>query len=160
MSLSQKIAAALETMPHPGSLPGDLSVDDGPHRLRLHLTAGGSIGLAFDALEFRTSARDDWSIDALKAWGDRLAARLTYLMEPVAVLEADPIGGQIALRSQVPTPRQGQHSYYEIRLGRGGTLHFGRVRFDEALRRRQPASCQMTREVLERLADDLVASVS
>ena len=40
-----------------------------------------------------------------------------------------------------------------------GTLHFARVRFDEETRRRRPTTCQMTREVLERLADDLVASV-
>ncbi|HEX8203903.1 MAG TPA: hypothetical protein VF590_25735 [Isosphaeraceae bacterium] len=158
MSLSQKIAAAVEA-----GLPssGDLSVEDGPHRLRLALTASGPVGLAFDALEFQTSARTgDWPIDALRAWGDRLAARLTYLMEPVTVLEADPIGGEVALRSQAPTARQGHRSYFEIRLGRRGTLQFGRVRFDEETRRRQPAPCQMTLEVLERLADDLAASVA
>ena len=160
MSLSRKIAAALEARPDPSPLPADLSADEGPHRLSLHLTAAGPVGLAFDTLEFRTSARDLWPIEDLTAWANRLAARLTYLMEPLSFQEADPAGGQVVLRSQAPTPRLGHRSYYEIRLGAGGTLHLGRVRFDEQTRRRQPASCQMTHEVLERLADDLVASVS
>jgi hypothetical protein len=160
MNLSRKIAAALEARPDPGALPADLSVDEGPHHLTLRLTAAGPVGLAFDALEFRTSARDEWTIEDQRAWGGRLAARLTYLMEPLSLLEADPAGGQVVLRSQAPTPRHGHHSYYEIRLGRPGTLHLGRVTFDEPTRRRQPTSCHMTREVLERLADDLVDTAS
>lgn len=160
MSLSRKIAAALEARPDPGLVPGDLTIDEGPHRLTLRLTAAGPVGLAFETLEFRTTVRDEWPIEDLKAWADRLSARLTYLMEPLSILEADPAGGQVVLRSQVPTPRHGLHSYYEIRLVRSGTLLLGRVTFDEATRQRRPASCQMTLEVLERLADDLVGSVS
>ena len=159
MSLSRKIAAALEARRDPGTVPGELTIDESPHRLTLRLTAAGPVGLAFDALEFQTAARDAWPLEALRAWGDRLAARVTYLMEPLSVLEADPTGGQVVLRSQAPTPRGDHHSFYEVRLGREGTLQFGRVTFDEETRRRRPASSQMTLEVLERLADDLVASI-
>jgi hypothetical protein len=159
MSLSQKIAAALEARPQAGAAPGRVTVEDGAHSATLHLTASGPVGLAFDALEFATSARPEWSPEALRGWGDRLVDRLTYLMEPLVVLEHDPERGEVAIRSRPPTPRAGQRTFYEIRLHRQGTLRLARVAFDEATRRNRPVACQMTREALERLADDLVASV-
>jgi hypothetical protein len=160
MSLSQKIAAALDARPDNGASPCNVTGEDGPHRLTLALTASGPVGLAFDTLDFATTARSEWSADDLKAWGDRIASRVTYLMEPLVVLEHDQIIGEVELRSHAPTARAERRSYYEIRLNRQGTLHLARVAFDESPRRRRPATCQMTREVLERLTDDLVASVS
>ena len=61
-------------------------------------------------------------------------------------------------RSHAPTARGDLKSYYEVRLNKTGSLRLSRVVFDEATRRRRPAPCQLTREVLERLTDDLVAS--
>jgi hypothetical protein len=156
MSLSRKIAAALDAA---GPLPRDVEAADGPHRLSLRLTAGGPVGLAFDALDFRHDGHPGLSPEGLRAWGDRVASRVTYLMEPLVVLEADPVVGEVALRSQSPTPREGRRSYYEVRLDRRGSLRLARVAFDEAERRRKAVDCQLTREVLERLADDLAASL-
>lgn len=159
MSLSQKIAAALDARPDNGALPCDVTVESEPNRLSLHLTANGPVGLAFDRLGFVASGRDAWSNDEVKAWGERIAARVTYLMEPLVVLEQDRLDGGVELRSHAPTARGEQRAYYEVRLDRQGHLRLGRVAFDETSRVRRPASCQMTREVLERLADDLADSV-
>jgi hypothetical protein len=159
MSLSRKIVAALDSRPDAGAMSCALTAEDGPHRLTLHLTASGPVGLAFDALEFATTARPEWSSEALLAWGEALARRVSYLMEPLVVLENDTLGGTVELRSHAPTARADRRSYYEVRLGRQGTLRLARVCFDEATRRRSPASCQMTREVLERLIDDIIASI-
>ena len=49
MSLSPKIAAVLDG-PDAGTLPCEVSLEDGAHRLVLHLTASGPVGLAFGAL--------------------------------------------------------------------------------------------------------------
>jgi hypothetical protein len=38
-------------------------------------------------------------------------------------------------------------------------MTLSRIAVDETSRKRQPITCQMTREVLERLADDLAESV-
>jgi hypothetical protein len=160
MSLSRKIAAALDARAEAGGLPAEVSASDGPHKVALTLEAGGKVGVAFDRLEYTCAERTDWSAEALKAWGDRLAARLTYLMEPLVVLEVDAVGGEVELRSQLPTARDGTRSYYELRLDRGGTLRLTRKVYDESTRTRRAASCQLTREALERLADDLAASVS
>jgi hypothetical protein len=160
MSLSQKIAAVVDAGPDAVAIPCDVAVEEGPLRLVLHVTATGPVGLAFDRLDFSTSDRPEWSTEALRGWGERLAARLTYLMEPLRVLEVDPQDGEVELRSQVPTLRNGSRSYYEIRLNRRGALRLTRVAFDEGTRKRTVVAGQMTREVLERLADDLVASVA
>ena len=160
MSLSRKIADAVDSLPAGGPMPCRVEAEAGPSRLALNLTAHGPVGLAFDNLDYARSDRSDLSADTLRAWGDRLAARLTYLMEPLVVLEVDAQAGEAELRSQAPTPRGELRSFYEVRLRRDGSLKLRRVAFDAASRRRKAVPCQMTVEVLERMADDLVASLA
>ena len=160
MSLSKKIAAALDENTKAYVMPCTVTVEESPHRLTLHLTALDTVGLAFAGLEFTTTARPEWSSEALKGWGERLAERVTYLMEPLKVLEIDAAGGEVQIRSQNPTPRADQRGYYEVRLFRQGTLRMERFVFDQASRQRRQTPCQLTREVLERLAEDIAASVS
>ena len=157
MTLSRKIADAVESLPSGGPPPRRVEAEIDRARLALDLTARGPVGLAFDGLDFSSTDRADLSAQALRAWGDRVAARLTYLMEPLVVLEVDAQAGEAELRSQAPTPRGDRRSFYEVRLRREGSLHLRRIACDDATRRRQSVSCQMTLEVLERLADDLVA---
>ncbi len=158
MSLSKKIAAALDENTRAYVMPCTVSIDDGPNRVTLHLTALDAVGLAFSSLEFATTSRAEWSSDALNEWGTRLSSRITYLMEPLKVLEIDAGGGEVQLRSQNPTARNAERGYYEMRLFRQGMLRMQRFTFDEATRQRRPSACQLTREVLERLAEDIVAS--
>ena len=160
MSLSRKIAAALDENTRAYVLPCTVSVEDGPNRLALELTALDAVGVAFDGLEFTTTDRTEWSSEALNAWGRRLADRVTYLLEPLKVLEIDAGGGEVQIRSNAPTPRADQRGFYEVRLRRNGTLRLERFVFDAAARQRRRGSCQLTREVLERLADDIAASAS
>jgi hypothetical protein len=158
MSLSRKIAAALDENTRAYDLPCTVTVEDGPNRLTLNLTALDTVGVAFDSLELAITDRQDWSSEALNAWGERLAARVTYLLEPLKVLEIDAGGGEVQIRSQTPTARADQHGYYEVRLHKQGILRMERYAFGDATRQRNRRPCQFTREVLERLADDLVTS--
>ena len=160
MSLSKKIAAALDENTKVHVLPCTVTVEEGPHRLTLHLTALDTVGLACTALEFTTSSRAEWTSEGLRTWGEKLAARVTYLLEPLRVLEIDAGGGEVQIRSQNPTTRSEQRGYYEVRLSRQGTLRLERFTFNEATRQRRPIACQFTREVLERLADDIAASAA
>ena len=43
--------------PRSTRLPCEVSVEEGSHRLTLHLTALDTVGLAFDSLEFATTSR-------------------------------------------------------------------------------------------------------
>jgi hypothetical protein len=159
MSLSKKIAAALDENTKVYTPPCEVAVEDGPSLLTLHLSALDSVGLAFSALEFATTSRPEWTTEALRGWGERLAGRVTYLMEPLKVFEVDAGGGEVQIRSQSPTARSEQRGYYEVRLFKQGSLRMERYAFDEATRQRRTIPCQLTREVLERLADDFAASV-
>ena len=159
MSLSKKIAAALDENTKVHVLPCEVAVEEGPHRLALSLTALDTVGVAFESVEFATTARAEWSSESLREWGTRLAGRVTYLMEPLKVLEVDATGGEVDIRSQSPTTRDDQRGYYQVRLFKRGTLLMERRAFDGASRRPRTVPCQLTREVLERLADDVVASV-
>jgi hypothetical protein len=158
MSLSKKIAAALDENTRAYVLPCSVAVEDGPNRLILNLTALDSVGVAFDSLDFTATDRTEWSSESLNAWGRRLADRVTYLLEPLKVMEVDAGGGEVQIRSTAPSPRAEQHGFYEVRLKRNGSLRLERFVFDDATRQRSRSVCQLTREVLERLADDIVAS--
>jgi hypothetical protein len=160
MSLSQKIAAALDENTRAYHLPCSVTVEEGTNRLTLNLTALDSVGMAFDSLEFTTAERADWSSDALRAWGERLASRVTYLLEPLKVIEIDAGGGEVQIRSQSPTTRADQRGFYEVRLFKNGALRLERCVYNDISRQRHRTPCQFTREVVERLADDIVASVA
>ena len=163
MNLSRKIVAAVEASPADGESAGVqiVTAESDSHRLTLALTARGPVGLAFASLGFEATGRSaDLSPADLRGWGDRLAARLTYLMEPLVVLEVDAEAGEAELRSRNPTARDDRRSFYEVRLRRQGALQLQRIAIDEASRRRTTVPCQLTVEVLERLADDLVASLA
>ncbi|WP_435021239.1 hypothetical protein TA3x_002268 [Tundrisphaera sp. TA3] len=160
MTLSREIAVAVDRLPEGAALPCRVDVESGPNRLGLELVACGPVGLAFNTLDFAATGGADRGPDDLRAWGDRLAGRLTYLMEPLVLLEVDHLAGEAKLRSKAPTAREDLRSFYEIRLGRAGTLRLRRIAFDGTTRARRAVPCQMTREVLERLADDLAASAA
>jgi hypothetical protein len=155
MSLSQKIVDALDEAPG----PGQVSAESGGRRLTLDLVSSGSVGLEFTTLRFFAVSPEGWSPQGLASWAEKLATRVTYLMEPLTILEHDQHAGELVLRSQSPTGRAGRNTFFEVRLDREGTLTLRRMSFDDVSRRRLPVPCQMTREVLERLTDDLVESV-
>jgi hypothetical protein len=158
MSLSQRIAAALDGTGD-AVLPCAVAIEESGHRLVLNLTASGPVGLAFESLEFTATPGRAWTPALAKVWGDRIAARVTYLMEPLVLLEQDALAGDVAIRSHAPTARGDNRAYYEIRIKDAGSLHLARVAFDETTRRRCGVDCMMTREVLERLIDDLIACI-
>jgi hypothetical protein len=160
MNLSRKIADAVENHPVGSASSGSVFAEADGARMNLSLAACGHVGFTFSSLQYSRVEPLNLSTEALRAWGNRLAARLTYLMEPLVVLEVDAEAGVADLKSQAPTPRGELRSYYEVSLHRGGSLHLQRITFDQASRRRKPVHCQMTVEVLERLADDLVASLA
>ena len=105
MSLSKKIAAALDENTKAYVLPCTVVVEASPNRLTLNLTALDTVGLAFSTMEYASTSKTEWSSDALKQWGDRLSKKVTYLMEPLKVLEVHDQEGEVQMRSQSPTRR-------------------------------------------------------
>lgn len=161
MTLSQKIAAALASLDTLASATftlGPITEQEGPHRVSLAARSASRLGVELDALDFHADRpqQPERTLDELKAWADRLAARITYLMEPLVVLECDPLGVEVELRSQQATTRQSARNFYEARLDRSGNLRIIRYSFDTTSRTRHAVPFQLSGEVLERLVDDLV----
>ncbi len=157
MSLSRQIAAALDDVkPETGGPACLVSADDGPNRLAMRVLQTNPIAVEAEELVLETSSTR--SLADLNAWADRLACRVTYLMEPLALLESDAEGTVVELRSRKPTVRAGLRSFDEVRLDASGRLTLTRHAFSEADRTRRQTPFTLSREVLDRLVDDLVAS--
>lgn len=159
MSLSRKIADEVADLAASHLYPACIHAEDGPHHLNLTVALATPMGLECEDFALSSSGGDA-SLDALKARGQQIVDRVTYLMEPLKILEADPLDGSVLLRSQGPTPRAGRRSYYEVRLSRSGAVNLDRVSYEETTRTRRKTPCQFTAEVFERLVDDLVATAS
>ena len=158
MSLSQKIAAALDDLAHTGAPPQPISAEEGTHKINLPVGLATPIGIECAGFDFHVADRAGMSLDDLRGWGDRVVKKITYLMEPLAIHEADAQGNEVVLRSATPTAKPDRRSYYEARLKGSGDLTFERVAFDEESRSRGPVPCHFTNEVVDRLVDDLVAT--
>jgi hypothetical protein len=139
-----------------GVPPLDLDVDGG--RLECSLTAIDQLACAFESLTFRTPRLDGASLDDLKNIAARLSRKLSYLLESISPIETDREGCVVQMRSAPPHRDDDGTSYYEL-VARRGELTLCRYTKSSGQERRLiPA--QLTREVLYRLGQDLVAAVS
>ncbi|HEX6984173.1 MAG TPA: hypothetical protein VF170_02295 [Planctomycetaceae bacterium] len=99
--------------------------------------------------------------DVLKAWGEALSRRLSYLLETLALLEADEEHGQVLIRSNPPDRQGSATAYYEVLLRQDGPGRFALRRYEaqKGVAGRTPVDMQLTHEVLKRLGRDLVETV-
>jgi hypothetical protein len=123
-------------------------------RVECHLLELNSLACAFTSLAVEDSALIAANVDQLKQVSQRLAARLTYLLEPIHPIEVDADQCVVQLRSNPPHRDDDRTSYYELLVRRPGTISLMRYgkQTGEA---RQPIPAHVTREVLLRLVDDL-----
>jgi len=92
----------------------------------------------------------------LDAWAQRVAERVTGLLESLKVVEIDANRGEALLRSESPAARAEQVSYYEVLLGIAG--HAGLRRFigpRTGPGKRQQTAFALTHEAVAKLAFDL-----
>ena len=84
---------------------------------------------------------------------------MTYLLEPIQPIESDAEACVVQLRSVKPDDRGGVRSYYEALVKTGGSISLQRFDSQKGALRRS-VSMTLTKEIIGRLADDFVASVS
>ena len=82
-------------------------------------------------------------------------------MEQLGPLEADVEGKQVLIRSKSPDKRDNATTFYEVLLASQGAGLFTlrRYRRDSKSAPRQHVDFSTTHEVLEKLADDLIATI-
>lgn len=156
MSIRQDIERELKRI-QAVSGRGLLQVDLPFGRVEADLLAVDAIGCSFQTLAYTTPTLATATLDQLKEISQSLTAKLTYLLEPIGVVEADRDRCSVQLRSSPPQKGEDGTSYYELMIRRGGDITLSRyTKHPGQLRQIVPA--QVTREVLGRLADDFISA--
>lgn len=138
---------------------GLLQVDSDAGRIEADLLAVDAIGCSFQTLGYSTSQLADATLDDLKQISMDLTAKLTYLLEPIGLVEADADRCSVQLRSNPPQKGEDGTSYYELLVRRGGDISLSRYQKRPG-QMREIAPANVTREVLGRLAEDFVSAVN
>jgi hypothetical protein len=95
---------------------------------------------------------------ALEAWARIVAARVSSLLEPLAVVEIDPLKNQALLRSATPARHGDDLFYHEVILTGTSQASVRRFQgFHEPGRPREQALFPLTHQALAKLAADLTA---
>jgi hypothetical protein len=134
-------------MLHTVSLPG----------WTVHLQADRADRVGCQLSEF-SLVRNAPSPDGLTmtSWAEGIARRVTGLLEPLKLLEADPDRKQALLRSTAPTRKGDLARYYELQLT--GTTKAALRRYEADLEKGTPRKAipfSLTHEVMAKLAGDV-----
>ncbi|MFQ5864184.1 MAG: hypothetical protein ACE5IW_03035 [bacterium] len=97
--------------------------------------------------------------DGLKKRAEDLAAKVTYLLENLALVELDSVNLLAQIRSVSPYEEIDLLTYYEIIIDSQGSIRFGRFQQHPSQPRLQ-IPFKLTEDVFERLIDDFAEAVS
>lgn len=161
MSLRQDLSQELSRLQgHPPPFSTSLS-GPGGIVLSIDFEAIDSMGCSFLQLALDVPALNGAAFDALKRWAEALSQRITYLLEHLAPLELDPTAGEVLIRSTPPDTLPDGTQYYEMLLQThsGGRFSLKRYRSVKGQPGRTQEPMTTTREVLLKLADDLVDTI-
>jgi hypothetical protein len=155
MSLVQLLEPELDRQALLGS--GKVQLSCGDETLLLELDQVDALSVALRVFTFSTSRLEPLLTPQLTAVADQLAQQLTYLLEPLRVVEIDGAAGAVQMRSNVPQRKAQRRCYYEVLVTRGGiTL----VRYEKTPGEpRAVVPALLTREVLLRLTGDIASAV-
>jgi hypothetical protein len=133
-----------------------ISLSAKPRGLRCELVERNRLAVSFRMLRLSTTELAAASVADLQRISTALAARLTYLMEPISPIELDADACVVQLRSNPPQRDDDGRAYYELTARKGGELSLCRYR-KEPQSARSPIPATVTRDVLLRLVDDFCA---
>jgi hypothetical protein len=133
-----------------------LAVEVQPRTLSCDIAERNALAVSFNKLRLATAELASAEAAKLERIGKVLAAKLTYLMEPISPIEIDAAECVVQLRSAPPQRDDDGRSYYELIVRRGGEIVLSRYRKENGDARR-PIAATVTREVLLRLIGDLCA---
>ena len=142
-----------------GSGPFVLSVAGALGTLHAQLRVVDQLACSFDQMEYQSDRLADADMEQMKAVSDDLVSRMTYLLEPLGVLELDEESASIQLRSVPPSKEDGTIRYYELVVQRGGSIKLERYERPKDSHDRVTIPAEVTRDVFQRLASDMEASL-
>lgn len=131
-----------------------VTLREGPIEVKAEVSSYDSLGVALHAL----TVSGDNSDTALETLAQTISQRITYLWEPLALIERDLEREQAQLRSAPPLIEDKTIEFYEGQLFRqDGSLriHLVRYRQRRGQMRRDRIPILLTHEVFRRLVDSL-----
>lgn len=160
MRLNEAILARIaDWRPEPGRQT--LFVPDAGSGWTVSLAAdrNDELGCLAWELALRRAGAPPEGTDALRAWAERAARRVTGLPEPLTVIEVDAQRGEAMLRSHEPTRRGDVLYYHQVILQGSTTATLRRYQSSPAGERPrvQQATFPITHEALVRVIDGLTA---
>jgi hypothetical protein len=159
MSLVEEARKQLSNLGSFADAPRQLIAVAPGERLHCELTTLDRVGCEFTRFALSADRLSHASMEELKRVSEALAARLTYLLEPIKPIEQDADQCVVQMRSVPPQREADVTSYYEVLVRRGGELSLCRwTKAPGDVRRPMPA--QVTREVFLRLISDFAAAAS
>lgn len=158
MSLKANIQSQLQAIAQTGGGGQTLTIPTPSGTLSAQLLTVDRLACALETLTFETDKLAGATIAQLKQLSDTLTKQLSYLLEPISLIESDADSATVQLRSNPPAKDEDQTSYYEIVARRGGSIVLCRyLKQPGDVRQITPAN--LTHEVLARLGQDLVDAV-
>jgi len=151
-AINQELTRLADAHPSP-TAPRKVQVEYEGKQLECQIEALDRLGCAVEHVQVSSPVLAAASLVRLHEVSQALAAKLTYLLEPIAVIETDQEEQSVQMRSSPPQREGRQSNYYELLAGRG-RLELRRY-CKEAGRSRTQVAAHLTREVLCRLAGDL-----
>src|SRR5437660_702697 len=122
MTLVEKTRTALAAVPTFAGGGHALAAEHDGLRLSCDLTALDTLACEFTRFAVRSDKLATATIEELKRVSEALAARLTYLLEPISPIEVDSQQCVVQLRSNPPQRDADRTSYYELLVRKGGEL--------------------------------------
>lgn len=156
MTLTDQINARLSQSGIDGA---NLEAADGGDRLLVRVDQSGALAITCWELRLTTKRLAGAPIERVRKVAEDITSRVTYLLEPIQPVEADAEACVVQLRSTKPDTRVGSRSYYEVLVKTGGSVSLQRFEAPKGELRRS-VSMTLTKEILIRLAEDFLASVS
>jgi hypothetical protein len=154
MKLQHQFKNELSTIGSGGATT--LTVNDPPRTLTCDISERNPLAVSFNELRLATSELASADAARLERISKSLAAKLTYLMEPISPIETDAAECVVQLRSNPPQRGDDGRSYYELLVRRGGEITLSRYHKENGGTRR-PIVAAVTGEVLLRLVGDFCA---
>lgn len=129
--------------------------------VRLEIADFDRLSYAINAIMFSTTAEAAaaQSRSVLDKQIDRMIERISYLYEPLALIEFDEARMQAQIRSRKPFMIDGTRFYFELLLRRGNRLSLHRYVTAVQDQTREEAPFILSKELLHRLLDDLAAAL-
>ena len=139
----------------PSGRAGELLAADGGLQVSVKIADSDRLGCLLEGLEMKGTGGLRLSLDPV-----RVEKEVTYLGEPLKIVELEKYRGKALLRSFPPRREKETVLFLELTIDREEGLSLRRLAYDRSLGTRSPAPIPVTRDTLERLLADLLSWAS